>query len=75
MDHIDYIKDLVGIDHVALGVDYFPEKAHAWIHGAENMLGMVNVAREMVRRGHTDQEIEKVLGLNLMRVYRRVWGE
>ena len=75
MDHIDYIKDLVGVDYVGLGVDCSPMNGWRWIEGAETMEGMVNVAREMVRRGYTDQEIEKVLGLNLMRVYRRVWGE
>jgi microsomal dipeptidase-like Zn-dependent dipeptidase len=36
---------------------------------------MPNVAREMVRRGYTDTEIRKVLGLNLMRVYSKVWGK
>lgn len=33
---------------------------------------MPNVVREMVRRGYSDVEIEKVLGLNLMRAYRKV---
>jgi membrane dipeptidase len=72
-DHADYIRQLVGIDHVALGVDFFPEKGAPWIRGAEQMGGMINVARELVRRGYTDAEIEKVLGGNLMRVYERVW--
>ena len=75
VDHIDHIKNLVGIDYVALGVDYFPEKGWNWVESPKAMRGgMVNAAREMVRRGYTDQEIEKVLGLNLLRVYRRVWG-
>lgn len=73
VDHMDYIKRLVGIDYVALGTDYFPEEGYRWIEGAENMRGMPNVAREMVRRGYTDQEIQRVMGSNLMRVYRKVW--
>ena len=36
---------------------------------------MPNVAREMVRRGFTDEEIQKVLGENLIRVYKAVWKE
>jgi membrane dipeptidase len=72
-DHADYIRRLVGIDHVALGVDFFPERGGPWIRGAEQMGGMINVARELVRRGYDDAEIEKVLGGNLMRIYERVW--
>ena len=73
VDHMDYIKRLVGIDSVALGVDYFPERGWRFVEGAEKMRDMPNVVREMVRRGYSDEEIEKVLGLNLMRVYRKVW--
>lgn len=74
VDHMEYIKKLVGIDYVSLGVDMFPEKTYPWLQGAETLRDMPNVGREMVRRGFTDEEIEKVLGLNLMRVYRKVWG-
>jgi membrane dipeptidase len=74
-EHADHIRQLVGIDHVALGVDFFPEKTYPWIRGSEEMSGMINVARELVRRGYTDAEIEKVLGGNLMRIYERVWKQ
>ncbi|HWQ56340.1 MAG TPA: membrane dipeptidase [Bryobacteraceae bacterium] len=74
LDHMDHIKKVAGIDSIALGVDYFPEMGWRWIEGAERMTGMPNVVREMVRRGYTDEEIEKVLGGNLMRVYQAVWG-
>jgi membrane dipeptidase len=73
VDHIDYIKRLVGIDCVALGADYFPESGWRWIEGAERMAGIPNVAREMVRRGYSDVEIEQVLGGNLIRLYGKVW--
>jgi membrane dipeptidase len=82
VDHIDYIKRLVGIDYVGLGPDYFPEDVNSrfrvgarFIEGAENMRDMPNIAREMVRRGYTDPEIQKVLGLNLLRLYGKVWGD
>jgi membrane dipeptidase len=73
VDHVDYIKRLVGIDSVALGVDYFPENGWRFIEGGERMSGMPNVVREMIRRDYSDEEIQKVLGLNLMRIYRKVW--
>jgi membrane dipeptidase len=75
VDHMDYIKKLVGIGHVALGTDFFPEKTEPWVQGADNMRSLVNVVREMVRRGYTDAEIEQVLGGNLMRIYQRVWKQ
>lgn len=75
VDHMDRIKKVAGIDHIGLGPDYSPMKGWRWVEGAERFEGMPNVVREMVRRGYTDQEIQKVLGLNLMRVYREVWGK
>ena len=66
---------MVGIDYVGLGTDYGPEAAYVFVEGAETMRRMPNIAREMVRRGYTDQEIQKVLGLNLMRVYQKVWKD
>src|SRR5205823_1363219 len=73
VDHVDYIRKLVGIDSVALGPDYFPAKGWQWIQGAGRVSMLANVAREMVRRGFTDDEIRKVLGGNLMRIYEETW--
>jgi membrane dipeptidase len=75
VDHIDHFRAVAGIDHIGLGTDYFPEKGWKWVAGAETIEGMKNVVREMVYRGYTDAEIEKVLGRNLLRVYRQVWGK
>jgi membrane dipeptidase len=51
VDHAAYIRDLVGIDHVALGPDYFPERGWHWIDGAGQIALLPKVARDMVRRG------------------------
>ena len=75
VDHMDYIKKLVGVEHVALGTDFFPEKTEPWVQGADTMRSMINVVREMVRRGYSDAEVEKVLGGNMMRIYQRVWKQ
>ena len=71
VDQIYYIRRLVGIDCAALTANYMPNQGIV----AENSMRtlMPNMVREMVRRGFTDQEIQKVLGLNLMRVYGKVW--
>ena len=75
VDHAAYIRDLVGIDYVSLGADYFPVKGWHWIEGVGRMSLLPNVAREMVRHGFTDEEISKVLGGNLMRVFEKVWKD
>jgi membrane dipeptidase len=75
VDHIDHIRKLVGMDYVGIGTDYFPERGYRLIEGAETIAGMPNVVREMVRRDYSDDEIQKFLGRNLMRVYREVWGQ
>jgi membrane dipeptidase len=75
VDHIDRIKQVAGIDSVGLGPDYSPMKGWRWVEGGETFAAMPNVAREMVRRGYSDDEIRKVLGGNLMRLYQTVWHE
>lgn len=73
VDHMDHIRQVAGVDFIGLGPDFSPMKGWRWVEGAETMEGMPNVVREMVRRGYRDDEIRKVLGLNLMRVYKKVW--
>ena len=73
VDHMDRIKQVAGTRHIGLGPDYTPMKGWRWVEGAERFEGMPNVVREMVRRGYPDEEIQAVLGLNLLRVYRQVW--
>lgn len=75
VDHIDRVRQVVGIDYVGLGPDYSPMQGWRWVEGAERFVNMPNVAREMVRKEYADTEIRKVLGLNLMRVYSKVWGK
>jgi microsomal dipeptidase-like Zn-dependent dipeptidase len=76
VDEIDYIKQKFGIDYVALGPDYIPweDNDHKWVRGLRDMTELKNVAREMViRGGFSDQDIQKVLGLNLLQLYESVW--
>ena len=69
------VEDLVDHteDHIAFGADHFPEKGWHWVEGAGRMSLLPNVARELVRQGYTDEEIRKVLGANLLRVFKTTW--
>ena len=71
-DHIDYIANLVGVDHVGLGSDY--DGVPAMPAGLEDCAQMPNITGELMARGYTSKEIEKVLGGNFMRVFARVCG-
>ena len=70
-DHIDHVVALVGIDHVGLGSDYdgvgptLPE-------GLEDVSTYPALVAELLRRGYGEDDVRKVLGGNLMRVWRAV---
>ena len=69
-DHIDRVKELVGIDHVGIGSDY-----DGWRNfpvGLEDTSTYPNLIRELLNRDYTKEEIEKVFGGNLLRVWREV---
>ena len=65
-----HIVDLVGVEHVGLGSDF--DGIGSTPEGLEDVSKMPNITRELVRRGHSDEEIEKVLGGNHLRVLKEV---
>jgi microsomal dipeptidase-like Zn-dependent dipeptidase len=60
---IAHVRDLVGIDHVALGSDF-----DGAVTTGFDTAGLVNVTQALVDRGFTDDEIAKVMGGNLLRL-------
>lgn len=106
MEHFEYVRDLVGIDHVGFGPDALYGD-HVGLHRAytaslslqssekrkkqgdaeddfprvEYVAGMENpteawdnIVRWLVAEGYSDDDIEKVLGGNVLRVLREVWA-
>jgi membrane dipeptidase len=69
VDHIDYVKNLIGVDHVGIGTDF---DGGGGIPGFNDASEAMNVTVELVRRGYTDEEIKKIWGGNLLRVWREV---
>lgn len=67
---IDYVVNLVGVDHVALGGDYFPEN-RTW--ALPSVAHIKEITAELARRGYSCEAIRKILGLNLMRLYEQAW--
>lgn len=103
MEHFEYIKSLVGIDHVGFGPDtvygdhvglhrtyaailsieesrgtgkpdqHFEEVEY--VEGLENPTeGSHNIARWLVKHAYSDEDIEKVMGGNALRVMREAWA-
>ena len=69
--HIKYIKNLVGIEHVGLGTD-FEGIGDSNPIGLEDATKIPDLVEEMLRQGFTEEEIRKFLGLNFIRLYKKV---
>ncbi|MEP6715960.1 MAG: membrane dipeptidase [Terriglobia bacterium] len=68
VNHIDYAVKLIGIDHVGISSDF---DGGGGIDGWNSAADAFNVTLELVRRGYTEEQIGKLWGGNLL----RVWGE
>ena len=69
VDHIDHVVQLVGVDHVGIGTDF---DGGGGIKDLMDVSQMENLTVEMVRRGYTKKDIEKIWGGNIMRVMAEV---
>jgi membrane dipeptidase len=69
-DHIDHIKKIAGIDHIGLGGDF--DGITAVVAGLEDVSTYPYLLAELLRRGYTDEEIKKLTGRNILRVFRAV---
>ncbi|RMC29816.1 dipeptidase [Paracoccus alkanivorans] len=105
IDHMAYMADMIGIDRVTLGIDYYtgqdpyidveaakaaynariadntwspkayPPPPHHYPAGIETPATMPALTEALLRRGFTEEDIRKVYGENLIRMYETVWGE
>lgn len=68
-DHIDHIRKVAGLDHVALGGDY--DGMEIGPDGAEDVTGYPVLFTELARRGWSQAELEKLASRNVMRVLKQ----
>jgi membrane dipeptidase len=71
VDHIEHAIDIAGIDAVGLGSD-FGNPEVAFPEGMEDVSKLGFIADELHRRGHSDDDVRKVMGENFMRVFAEV---
>ena len=88
LDHYDYMVNLVGVDHVAIGTDTnvgdhvdfhhyvlnrsYEELPAPYLDGLESPADGQNIIRGLVSRGHSDEDILKIVGGNALDFFRRV---
>ena len=69
VDHIDHVVKIAGIDYVGLGSDFV---GYQFTEGMKDASGFPLITYELLKRGYKEEDILKILGENLMRVFKKV---
>ncbi|MBT9314717.1 dipeptidase [Leptothoe spongobia] len=69
IDHLDHMVAIMGIDHVGIGSDF---DGGGGLIDIEDVSQMPNITQELLSRGYTPDDIRKIWGGNLMRVFEQV---
>jgi membrane dipeptidase len=89
IDHIEYIANLIGIDGVGIGFDFFEFIYREWPESRQKELAAKfttphfipdlrnhaharNLTRRLIERGFSDDQIEKILRGNWLRIFKEV---
>lgn len=71
LDHFDHVVELVGIDHVGIGSDY-DGVGDSLPTGLKDVSSYPNLIAGLLERGYSEEDIRKILGENLLRVWKAV---
>ena len=80
LDHIDHGVRVAGIDHIGLGADFDVYQSHLglprerWLGGLEEADQWPNVTAGLLGRGYSETDVRKIMGENLLRIFRTVIG-
>ena len=69
MRHLEHAIDVMGIDHVGLGTDF---DGDGGIRGLANSSELTNFTRQLMTRGFSQEDIQKIWGGNFLRVMQQV---
>lgn len=69
-DHIMYVGNLIGFDHVGLGSDF--DGGLELARGLDDVSKFPDLIEELLRRGVSDEDAGKIAGDNLLRVWKEV---
>jgi membrane dipeptidase len=68
-DHVDHIRKVAGIDHIGLGGDF--DGITEVVQGLEDVSTYPALTAELLHRGYSDDDVKKVIGLNVLRAMRQ----
>ena len=71
IDQIDHIAKVAGIDHVGLGSD-FDGVSGQLPQGIDSAADLPKITAELMKRGYSPADCDKILGGNFMRVFKEV---
>ena len=69
VDHVDHIVNLIGIDYVGIGTDFDGGGA---LSDCYDVSEIENITRELLRRGYSELDIQKIWSGNFLRVFAAV---
>ena len=68
-DHVDHIRRVAGVDHLGIGSDF--DGINSVPAGLEDVSRFPALVAELFRRGYSDEDVRKIIGLNALRVMER----
>jgi membrane dipeptidase len=68
-DHLQHLRDVAGIDHIGLGSDF--DGISEVPVGLEDVSKFPDLLAELLRRGWSETDVRKVVGLNALRLMRK----
>ncbi|MDP9077184.1 MAG: dipeptidase [Bacteroidota bacterium] len=71
--HIDYIAKLIGVDHVGIGSDF--DGAESYPLGMNSVADYPKVTEELLKLGYSEKDVNKILGGNVIRVFKANVGK
>lgn len=71
IEHIDYIVNLVGIDHASIGSD-FDGTGGNLVDGLDDVTKFPALTYALLEHGYSHEEVKKILGENFLRVFKKV---
>lgn len=71
IDHIDHIAKVAGVDHVGIGSDFDGVEGQT-PEGMDSAADLPKITAELMKRGYSAEDCRKILGGNLLRVFREV---
>ena len=67
LDHLVYIVNLIGVNHVGLGSDY--DGVNSLPQQLDDVTAMPLITKELLKRGYSKKDIRKILGENFLRIF------